>query len=329
MRQRGQNIGEYGLALGLIVVVCISVLSLFGTNLQDLFSNSIKHKSPLPSVDIAGTAGESGVSFQNTSATAKNPFPTLPGKLVQVDLGNGKTLTLNMADPVAVAEAAGGNGVTENALAAIEQIIAQLREQGEDEAQIAELEKLALAGQKIKAVQQQIEAKYPPSGQFESQSEKFAFLTDPANNIVVNGEEMTLMKASQQLSTNTGTFSGISSSGVYSQSYSDSASAYANRSYYEYTNTIDRDPDKFSMAPGLLHQFMRQLQAVETSGLLNTPALKNLIKDQLSKQIFSASNQTFQAPSKTDFANLVRITRTSSNDICTMANSATCQDRSS
>lgn len=335
MRQKGQNLGEYGIAFGLIVVVSIAVLSLIGTNVSDLFTGSIKKKSPAQTARATSNSSAPATSL----ASGNLPFSNLPGKLVQVDLGNGKSLQLNYADPVAVAEAAGGNGVTENALAVLDQVIAQLKEQGEDEAQIAELEKLAMAGHKIKDLQKLVEAKYPAAG-FRNNRERFQFLSDPANSVVVDGKEVTLLKTLKLLNG-----AGMALSG-------DKGDFFAHYAYYDaYIKGSDLDPrndDRNTLPENAfytdktfnnythsifnndympLNEFMYQLDTVKQLGILSNPVLKRLIADDLSRQIFISSSQMAQVPTRSEVGKLVQITRTSSNDICTASNAVTCQDR--
>lgn len=309
MRKRAQSLNEYILPIALVGLVGIVSLSLMGGNLNELFNGMIDTKKK--PVVVQNTTIEA-FPGNGLESNADVPFANLPGKKIQVDLGNGKTLHLNMADPVAVAEASGGNGVTENALAVIQQIITQLREQGEDEAKIAELEKLALAGQKIKTLQQQIEAKFPKEGFVDNQA-RFDFLINPVNNIVVDGQETTLLKASASLSYN------YDFSNDYDGHY-DSYFYYSGNDYYFDDYNYDR--------LGVLTDFRRQLQKVESSILLSNPALKHLVKEDLSIQIFNSSAQTIQAPTQAEVGALVRRTRNHSNDICTLSASATCQDRS-
>lgn len=316
MKQKGQNLAEYSIAVGLIAIVSIGALSVLGQNIAQGLGDSI-------SIASNGTgAGNINGVLQPTNLN--NPFPNLPGQRITVDLGNGKFLNLDMADPASVAEAAGGNGVTENALAVLKQAIDQLREQGEDPGKIKELENLAREGQKIKDLQKLIESKFPQGG-FASTNERFDFLTNPANNIEFNGQTMSLLEASGSLNL------------TFSHSTPDNYSEYDQSTQYTQTGYYDVDDTKnyfnynnnnlVSQHPGVILDFMRQLELVENTGILSNPALKQLVKNDLSRQIFTSAGQTFQAPTRADVSALVQTTRSSSNNICTLANSVDCQDR--
>lgn len=311
MKKSGQNLSEYLLPLALVGIIGIVSLSSIAGNLNGMFTNMI------------GTAKKPISSPGNTNAPANsvsNPFPNLPGKLVTVDLGNGKSITLNIANPQAVAESTGGYGVTENSLAVIQQLIDQLKEQGEDPAKIAELEKLALAGQKIKDLQKQIEAKFPAEG-FATAQARFDFLRDPANSIVVDGKTISLLMASYQLSP--GILNTQESTVENDLRDYNHFSAYYNDNYGGKYDLNYRD----TFNDGPVSLFLKQLSTVESSGILNNPALKQLVKEELSTQIYNAAIQTTQVPTRAQVGALVEITRNSSNDICSLSNTITCQDR--
>ncbi|MBY0406001.1 MAG: hypothetical protein K2X66_19010 [Cyanobacteria bacterium] len=272
---------------------------------------------------VTGGNGKNDASI----TPASMPFSTLPGKIVQLDLGNGKSLNLNYPNPAAVADTAGGNGVTENALSLIKQIAQQLRDQGEDPTKIVELEKLALAGQKIKDLQKQIETKFPIEG-FTSDQDRFNFLNDPANNILVEGKETTLLDASAMLSVyNNNNNPKQSKFENYNYNFINNNNKNANNiNYYNFNYDYFINSNKFTQTP--LYNFMGQLKTVESTGLLlSNPLLKQLVKDDLSFQIFNSANQTVRVPTKSDVSELVKTTRAGSNDICTLSKSTICQDK--
>lgn len=315
MRKAGQSLNDYFLPLALVGVVGIVSLSLIGSNLSDLFSNMIGKKK---NTAVAATANAAAVPTNALTSQTNTSLSNLPGQTVTINLGNGKSLKLDYADPVAAAESAGGNGVTENALAVLQQVINQLREQGEDETKVAALEKLAQEGHKIKNLQKQIEDLFPTKG-FSDQESRYAFLIDPANSIIVDGQSMTLMQAASSLHHYNYTFTNEE------DRFKLNAENYTK---FNYDNSFETyDYNNLSNESTRINSFMAQLQAVENSGLLDNPALKRLVKEELARDIFTSSSQTYAAPNKTEVAALVKTTRNSSNNICTLANSATCQDR--
>ncbi|MBY0406002.1 MAG: hypothetical protein K2X66_19015 [Cyanobacteria bacterium] len=321
----GQSLSEYALPIALVSLIGIVSLSLLGNTLSDMFTNLVTQKNNTGIVAIKPPSKFQNSGGNNTlTATSNIPFANLPGKIVQMNLSNGKSMTLNFANPVAVADSVGGNGVTENAVALLQQIAQQLRDQGEDPNKIAELEKLAQYGQKIKDLQKQVEAKFPKEG-FKSTVDRFNFLINPANSIMVEGKETTLLDASSLLSSYNGTpdyfpknsFQNYDVKFVSSNSNQKYDGIYANY-FRSNRETTEKTP---------LVNFMNQLQKVENSGLLSNPQLKQLVKDDLSFQIFNSANQTVRMPTKSDVSELVKITRVGSNDICTLAKSTLCQDR--
>lgn len=228
---------------------------------------------------------------------------------------------------MAVAEAAGGNGVTENALSVLDQMIAQLQEQGVDPAKIAQLEKLSQAGHKIKAIQKQIEAKCLQQG-FKNDLERYNFLNNPANSIVVNGKTMKLLDAARLLSLEGS--SSVYTSATLKEIYIHHGDSISLKSNYDYSLAhFEAGPlsayDNIEVPP--IFNFMLQLREVENSGLLSNPTLSRLVKEDLSRQIFNSSDQTLLVPTHSDVAALVQTTQTSSNAICSLANAVTCQDR--
>lgn len=306
--QTGQNLTEYSLVLAAVSVAAIVALTSMGSNVSDMFSNMITHRSASSAQPPAG-----GGTPTSGGGLALSPFANLPGKNIVVDLGDGTKVNYFMANPEAVAEAAGGNGVTGNALAALDQVIAQLKEQGQSETSIAELEALSRKGHDIQALQKLIEDNFPERDFASFDERRYAF------------------------STTTVEMPDKTQSNVYELAKSLSDIIHPDDNYYSYHGQLYNEGtnhdfafqrfDKSWNTGNLLTDFRNQLQRVEDLGILNNSTLKSLIKDDLSRQIFLSSQQTLFAPTKEDVKNYVGITKMSSNGICQVANSVTCIDK--
>ncbi|MBY0404618.1 MAG: hypothetical protein K2X66_12015, partial [Cyanobacteria bacterium] len=327
----GQSLSEYVLPISLVSLLGIVGLSLLGNNLSTLFTNTISTKQNPGMITRNAPSIPQNVGGNNPLTASSNiPFSNLPGKMIQMNLNDGKSLTLNYADPVAVADSAGGNGVTENALAILKQIAQQLREQGEDETKVVALEKLAQYGQKIKEIQKQVEAKFP-EGRLEVDIDRFNFLTNPDNNILVDGKEMSLLEASAMLTTfenndrniKLDTFDAYSS--LFTSNKNNAITYNARMNFNSFNTTYTPTPNQTTSSP--LINFMAQLKTVEDTGLLQNTLLKQLVRDDLSFQIFNSSNQTVKVPTKFELSELVQRTRNNANDLCSLAKSVTCKDR--
>lgn len=315
MRYSGQSLSEYALPICLIALIGITGLKLVGDALVGQFGDLAEMTSGKPSKKVA---------LKNPSSlipSGLNPYPNIPGKNIRIDLGNNKSLNLSLADPALVAETAGGNGVTTNALASIDQMIAQLKELKPDDPSIPELIKLSEAGHRIKDIQKAVDEKMPPGG-FPDLKAKYAFLTNPANNVMVNGQSMLLLDALRAM--------GNGSRFDY-RSYEDYAAKYKPQMF------PSTDFDSYSNATSgglfdygnnfIMFAFMSQLSKVQNIGALQNPDVKKLVND-LGRQIFTSGTQTVTVPSKDEMKTLIQTTRTSANDICSTGNGVTCQDHS-
>lgn len=87
MRPRGQNLAEYSIVIGLVVLVSMGALVLFGQNISAGLGDTLAlGHGENPAGSDMGTI---------PPANLVNPFPNLPGKVMTVELGNGQSLTLN------------------------------------------------------------------------------------------------------------------------------------------------------------------------------------------------------------------------------------------
>lgn len=143
----GQSTSEYALVIGLVVIASIAGLSAMGNWTNQALSGMIGQRPATTNNTQAALLA----SLQAALAGQPQPYtniPNIPGKLMQYPLGNGQTLALSFADDQALLETLGPNGVTENKLAALDQLIWQL-EHGDppgDPAIIGPLKDLSLKG---------------------------------------------------------------------------------------------------------------------------------------------------------------------------------------
>lgn len=312
----GQSLTDYALVVGLVSIVGLGTLSLLGQSIQEGMNN------------LMGMAGGQGPSPGGTPPVDDGGNivapPAQPLTNMTITLANGHSLTLTSSDLAAVAETAGGSGVTENALALIEQLINNLSNEDPPPPGLNELAILAQKGHAIKDVQKAFEAKFAAHGPFASEADRKAFMLDENNKILVGTEMVTLHEAAKMLGNN------------YTDLYTNPAQF---NDYYRYVTQegyvkesdghIVRDADGNKVQVGsYLKDFMDQLTTVKNSGLLNDPVLKQLVEKHLSMQIFMSSNQTMNAPSNADVVELVNTTLTNSNGICSISNNVTCQQAS-
>lgn len=310
MRQKGQNLGEYSLGLGLIVVVCIVTVGMIGSNVSQMFTGSITHKSSTKDADseTAGGKGQ-GVGFITPVLKDGAPFPNLPGKIMEITLENGKKLSINIADPVSVAETDGTLGGTQNALAALQQVISQLETQGEDPRVIEALRKLALKGQDIKDTQLILQNAIG-NKTFADNQEYLTFLGNTTLTDVY-GNPSSPSKLFQDMN-----YSNFTNSSIDSLTYMLTA------------------PPPPSTPAGA---FLTQLSAVnKLDTVKNSPALQGLLNEVLSLQIYEAMKSTentmWSQSGVTDLPqNLPIYTQTvrqNSNNICALSHASDCIDRS-
>jgi hypothetical protein len=314
MKQPGQNLGEYGIVLGLVAIVCIFTVGMLGTNVSSLLTGSIRHQS---ATGIAETAGGWGHNMKGphdpsslTGAEGGIPFASLPGKILEVTLENGRKFRINMADPVAVAETAGPLGGTENALAAFIQMIDQLEQQGEDPAVIAELRELALRGQDIKETMQILKNAIG-NRTFRNTDEYMSFI-GTTQIVDIHGKA----------TTPSAIFGEMHLYSNFTNSSSDSLG-------YMVTTAAPQGDDPTSA-------FIKKLADVNKLDYVkNSPTMRSLLNELFGLQIYEASKTAYETmwseSGVTDFPQGLDVykdtVRVNANNICVLSNSESCMDR--
>ncbi len=135
---KGQSLQEYALVIGLVALACIGSVALLSQSTQTTMANAL-------------VGGQQPVTFVGNAANNSiNPaiLSTLNGQSTPtpITLPNGKTITIPVPNAQQILETLGPNGNTDKAMAALDQIIKELKQNGGDPETIAELEKLANLG---------------------------------------------------------------------------------------------------------------------------------------------------------------------------------------
>lgn len=306
---KGQNLTEY--TLPIVLVVIASGAMLFGPNLANTMLGQINNAN-------SGELEGKSIRIKSLGDVNKipgvvipqdNEFSNLPGKSYTVTLSNGQTVSLNMADPEAVAEIMGGNGITGNSLSALDQLIEDLRTKDPSDPKIPMLSALSEKGRTIRDLQALIEAKLPPGG-FENPEARTHFYD--TTTIHYNGEDIPISSIAGKLNW------FYNDHPDYNTNHQELAYE-ANLLFYDgYKPDAGHDPT----AP--INQFMDQLSAIRNSDLFQDPAMKSLVNEVLAKQIFLSSVQTLFAPTKADVVTLVERTGISSDKLCKVSSAVSC-----
>lgn len=153
-KQNGHGLSEYGLVVGLLLVVTLAGMSMFGQQIGQFFNNSAS--SMTSSLVSTGTENQWEThnlkritSTDPLEANQQNGFFISPKAINAVldqapkrtyDLGNGKRIELPNPDYVSLQETLGPSGSTEVSLALLKRLDQALRAQGIDpEATIPEM----------------------------------------------------------------------------------------------------------------------------------------------------------------------------------------------
>ena len=157
----GHALSEYGLAIGLVVIVSIAALTTLGSQVSGMFENTIGTRkvvsaSTNPLTSNSGTPVTQAKGFFLTPQeidTILNQAPTQT-----LSLGNGKSITIPNPNYSQLSETLGPNGVTEVSLAMIKKMQEALRSVGIDpETEYPELSFYAKNAHKNSHLQKKIE----------------------------------------------------------------------------------------------------------------------------------------------------------------------------
>ncbi|MBY0404851.1 MAG: hypothetical protein K2X66_13200 [Cyanobacteria bacterium] len=371
VKANGQALPEYSLALGLITLVAIGSLMGLSGQLNDLFSNMFSVSGSSKSAvktNLSGTTSLPQVSLpslQLSPVSNGSALANLPGKIITVDLGNGRSIQINAADFKAAAETMGPNGVSGNALSILDQVVQQLKEQGDssDQAVIQQVAQLSKLGHKLANVQELFQqgagertfenaqtrnqfydvTKIPlgPNGPQTSLSDLYYKYLYVENRDSLN-QVGTIPKKGRGAYYDAGIPIGSSFNQTQILSYFDKtyaggklASEYKKNSSSNYVSGAVREGQISLMDEkdpksnyGSIQEFLAQLNVVRNSGLYDKyPPLKGIVDDLAAKQLYLGVLST---PYKLNTQDLVALTdnsRTQSQVICRESRTVNCQNR--
>lgn len=302
----GQNIVEYALPLALIVVITGAWLTVPGLFVSHSFNGSLQGKTLM--IQPLGT-----ISSSNITEGMVNSYQETTGRPMQLTMRDGQTLSLRLREPEIVAEAQGGNGITENALATLDQLIAELTALNPDDPKIPMLSQLSSHGHEIKDLQAAIEARFPPGG-FEDADERTAFFQN--KTIQYHGQEIPIVSVIGKLNW------------FFNDhpDYNTRVNEFAYEANESFFKNYRPDPKNDPTAP--INRFMDQLSVIRNSQLFQDPAMKTMVDDILARQIFLSSGQTLFAPTKRDVQTLVNRTHLNSDNLCSLSRYVSCSPNS-
>jgi hypothetical protein len=317
-----------------VAIVAIASLSQLGGWTDALFRGTIRTGQSGPALTANSTnrpaippvaSGNSSLPAVPSSGLFSGSLP--PQRLYEFTLANGRTLRIPFSDPAQIPETSGGSGMTYNAALAMEAVITQLEKMPEaDPALIASLRELAKRGHDIREAQFVIESKLR-NQTFADENARNTFMNE--TRVDFQGENLTLM----QLATYTSTYGSDTTSGAHRTRYQSGSQVDFMTSLSDYVNSAANNlilngnspTSELFTSNKLLLNFVEQYQSIQSSGLLNDPVLKQLIGDNLSRQIFISSVSTKYASNSEDLNKLVGITRVNANGICDLSNANDCK----
>lgn len=313
LKHSGQNMVEFALPAMIIGIGVLSVMMnpAWVTAFQGEFASNNK-----ATMDNRRLVSESYAHISGTNLAGEYMFPNVAGQEMTVPLSNGKSLKLNFKNPEDLVEVTGNDGLTTNALMALDQLIAQLTAQNPDDPKIPVLKELSKRGYAIRDAQTLIQQMLPP-GEFESLDARTAFMKGHTVNF--QGQDYTLQELAGQMNW------FYQKNPTYNEHARELAYGANNGGFFEGYNPNERDNVEHSDA--LIIQFMNQLDTVRNdpgfSGA-DGQTVQALVNDVLAKTVFLSSVQTLFVPTKADQSTLVEKTDLSSRSICHFSRFASC-----
>ena len=157
MKNKGQNLTEISIILGLVVLVGIISLTFLGDSVSDLLSNSVHKSKNYKPFDWGSTTSSSSSSTSTTSTTASpsNPIKNCIDNSCSIDFGSVQ-LTGLPEDFNYFIETSGASGGTDMLSDLLSQIAQQMEEQGLTE-ESDQIKKLSSIGHNMAVFQKSVE----------------------------------------------------------------------------------------------------------------------------------------------------------------------------
>lgn len=129
---KGQSLNEYGLTLGLVVIVSIVGIGILGQNVRGLLGNSIERQAPQATAGVAALAAviDAGFSPGPGTATLELSIPLPTGGTSNITIPNYPTTRGAIAQSILGPETVGANGVNEKLAMTLQQLADKLEKEG-------------------------------------------------------------------------------------------------------------------------------------------------------------------------------------------------------
>lgn len=338
----GQSLSDYALVLGLVSLVAIGGLTIFGSQVSGLLGGMIRTGNGAPGGSAPATAPVVASTVTPSALPTVFPpaaFSNVPSTRITLPIAGGPTLGIRYNDAAAVVETVGADGATGNALAVIEQIISQLEGKPGQEELISELRDLAERGHALKDAQRRlVELLKPTTNQYTGRptmlaatpagSQEFMqYYHDFKNSMEAfkptEAQIHEVLRDPRLQGSITGGDAEILSREAISRSLVDELRFAA---FVKSGSTADND----GAAPtSKLQQFMAQLNLFRQSeAAKRNPDLERLITQSLARDVYAASMMVVDTNTMRDpkaQATFISVVKERSNDICTESRFTTCQ----
>ncbi|MBY0403806.1 MAG: hypothetical protein K2X66_07890 [Cyanobacteria bacterium] len=319
-QKSGQSLTEYALPIALVCILGITILGVLGTQVSGIFSNTLATKPP--SKTPSNPINQSPVSSGGTSNN--NLLANLPGKLLSVDIGNGQTLQLNYINAGDAAETAGPNGVTQNSLAGLQQIIQQFEQMPtSDPVVITSLKQLAQKGYETQ-MYQQVYSDFLKSGgsspDQETLTDNYAKMLEYGKPVISlpDGSKISLFDLKQYIGSNT---APASASKLPPTKFMESFDKV-----YALDMTSVKGSNNGNNNFKGLQGFTTQLALIEKDGIFTKyPGLKPLLVDVLSKDLYAAAYSTAMSNNLEAIKGYTQRVGWRSDDICVTSRASSCK----
>lgn len=263
----GQSLAEYGIILSLVAIAGIGGLALFGGSILDGLRGMGPEQTATASAVSQG-ADPPGLNSTASTAVQSQPPSEATGQTGNITLSNGKVVSFNsITDMVTSVTTAGANGTTTQLAGSLESLAQALLSAGEiTEAEASGLKDLANIGHRMAGMQKVIEESLSLA---ETGNEFYTM------DVAWEGKTIAMSSLSGQMD--------------FEQVTGDWRVDISN-------------PDSLPGAGPEMQKFLKTYQQIESSGLMQDPAVFAQVND-LAAKIVSLAETTEHAVSITDTKN--------------------------